>query len=202
MGVPRNSHPILHHLRYSEALSRSQEYCAIAFHWLYLCSTENTMLKLLYIIFTRSLYHRPMPTRRPVSIIIHFANCSTMSFGRFRFVPSPEQELVYAIRCFELIMEYLERDVAGISDSNQSLLNGEVEGLEREVGHALTPEVQYACSMRVLSHSIAISEIESSSPMNTPEELAMGVSQGPVNASTGCSMAEWVFAVRSTFGKQ
>jgi hypothetical protein len=61
----------------------------------------------------------------------------------FVIVPVPEQELQHAIRCFELMENYLRWDVAGVS--NPSLLNREVEGLEGKVRDALPPEVQYAC---------------------------------------------------------
>jgi NACHT domain len=77
------------------------------------------------------------------------SRCRMMEFV---IVPEPQQELRHAMRCFELMGEYLREDVAGISDP--SLLNREAVGLERKVRDALPLEVQYACRywMSHLSH--------------------------------------------------
>jgi hypothetical protein len=54
----------------------------------------------------------------------------------------PTHERWHTLRCFELMSEYLRRDIAGIEDP--SLLNSEVKEFEQSVQRAIPPELRYA----------------------------------------------------------
>jgi NACHT domain len=103
---------------------------------------EATLRHLHSVIVPPSNIHEAPRIYHP-SFLEFITDPSRCFLTEFVIVPVPEQELRHAIRCFELMAAHLKRDVAGISDP--SLLNTEVEGLERRVKDALSPEVQYAC---------------------------------------------------------
>ncbi|KAF9517546.1 hypothetical protein BS47DRAFT_1389797 [Hydnum rufescens UP504] len=103
---------------------------------------EATLRHLHSVIVPPSNIHDAPRIYHPsfLEFILDPLRCSMMEFV---IVPVPEQELRHATRCFELMEKYLKRDVASISDP--TLLNREVDGLERKVSDALPLEVQYAC---------------------------------------------------------
>jgi NACHT domain len=103
---------------------------------------EATLRHLHSVIIPPSNIHEAPRIYHP-SFLEFIMDPSRCSIAEFVIVPVPEQELRHALRCFKLMAKYLKRDVASISDP--SLLNREVDGLERKVRDALPPEVQYAC---------------------------------------------------------
>ena len=103
---------------------------------------ETTLRRLHSVIVPPSDIHEAPRIYHP-SFLEFIMNPSRCTMSEFVIVPVPKQELRHAIRCFELMATHLRRDVAGISDP--SLLNSEVDGFERKVIEALSPEVQYAC---------------------------------------------------------
>jgi hypothetical protein len=103
---------------------------------------DTTLHHLRSIIISPSNEHEAPYIYHP-SFRDFIGDNSGCSDAGFLIVPVPEQERRHAVRCFELLTKSLKQDVAGISDP--SLLNSQVDGFERKVREALSPEVQYTC---------------------------------------------------------